>query len=296
MKDNPRIYIGTLYSGENEYDEMLKSLKNQNHTNWTHEVFKNLPNKEAHDKLYSRIMELKNEYDLFIKLDADMVFDTNEALDIIINYFKNSSKLDHLILRIKDWFTDKNIIGLHTFTNNARWKKSNEMVFVDPNPIVPGLFKIETPKVNIINHSPNPSDFQAFHFGIHRSIKAIQKNKLFNFNWTFAKGQRNTIKHVYSTYQKTNDKRLLLAIAGAKHLYEGKFEDSQYNYKNKDLKKFFDDNKKNILTKENELIEFMEKDFDKLFLKKTLLKFIISVPKNVPRILKNRIYSLFKKD
>ena len=46
MENNTRIYIGTLYSGENELEESIESVKRQNYTNWTHELFKYLPNKE----------------------------------------------------------------------------------------------------------------------------------------------------------------------------------------------------------------------------------------------------------
>lgn len=76
----PRVLIGTLYTDENEYPEMLRMLRTQTFTNWEHVVLKDLENKEAHDALYRLFMREKENFDFFLKLDADMVFRSPDSL------------------------------------------------------------------------------------------------------------------------------------------------------------------------------------------------------------------------
>lgn len=51
-----RLFVGTLYTIENEFDECVASIALQSYRNFQHFVFRNLPNKEAHDALYSAFM------------------------------------------------------------------------------------------------------------------------------------------------------------------------------------------------------------------------------------------------
>ena len=67
-----KILIGILHCIENEYELCIQSLQEQSVKNWNHFVIRDLPNAEAHNALYSRFMEGSKEYDLFLKLDADM--------------------------------------------------------------------------------------------------------------------------------------------------------------------------------------------------------------------------------
>lgn len=281
MSNRPRIFIGTLFSGENEFEEGVESLKNQNYTNWIHEVYKHLPNKKAHNTLYERFMELQDQYDLFIKMDGDMVFKSNEVLNIIVNHFENNPDLDQLTTKIQDWFTDTRINGMHSFSNRVLWKKNNEKLFVDPKPEFSGIHMIINPEEDIIIHSPNPSDFQAFHFGFHRTIKALQRNNFTNFKWVFARQMRKFLKNLYKNYKRTGEERLIYSLAGCKYIFDDVFEDRHYDYTNNYLKDFFDENREKILSEKNDIIKFMEKDFDRLYLKKTFVKFIASSPKEI---------------
>ena len=72
MASSSRVFIGTLYSGESEFDECKRLVELQKHPNITHESIENLPNREAHEALYARFMALSHDFDYFIKLDADM--------------------------------------------------------------------------------------------------------------------------------------------------------------------------------------------------------------------------------
>ncbi len=215
MKKKPRILIGTLYSRENEYDESKRSLIDQTYSDWRRVVFAHLPNKLAHDYLYKTFMEKGSEFDLFVKLDADTVFRNKSSLNEIVDFFLMREGLDHAVFGLWDWFSDSMIMGLHAFSNRVKWKIGKENLFVDLFPEIPG-YRIETKDfpspVGI--HSPNPSAFQAFHFGVHRALKVLQLEQQ-----TFDLGQSNfqwsILKKTFRNFAEKMDKRLGFACLGA---------------------------------------------------------------------------------
>ena len=68
-----KVYVGVLYSGENEYGECLETIKAQTYSNFDLSVYEHLPKLEAHKALYHAFLDQKNVYDFLIKIDADMV-------------------------------------------------------------------------------------------------------------------------------------------------------------------------------------------------------------------------------
>lgn len=237
--NNARILIGTLYSGENEFDECIESVKNQTYNNVEHIFFKYLPNKEAHDTLYKTFMERADEFDYFIKLDADMVFNTDKALEIILDYFSNDPEIDHLVTVVDDRYSDTLIQGLHAFSKRARWEQNNENLFVDHNPVIPGKKKVlrEFP-APLVKHCPNPSNFQAYHFGVHRVLKAFQPGRA-DFNGSQSQSQWKLIRNVYDHFLDTRDIRLGFCILGANHVIDGKVAHDDYSNCKTNLSEFF---------------------------------------------------------
>ena len=160
--ERPRTLVSTLYCGENEFEALKESLQAQTYSHWEHVVYKNLPNKEAHDRLYRTFMEQQDDFDLFLKLDADMVFRSSEGLRRIVDLFQETDQLDHLTLAVRDWYSDSLIEGLHTFSDRARWETGEESRFVDPSPIIPGQHqKLWSNPAPVVDHSPDPSPRQA---------------------------------------------------------------------------------------------------------------------------------------
>ena len=230
MKENPKILIGTLYSGENELEECINSVKAQKYKRWEHKIIKNLPNKLAHETLYNMFMENGNEYDLFVKLDADMVFKSNDSLNLIVRLFLENDKLDHAVIAVIDWYSDSLITGLHTFSNRVKWYTSNEQLFVDETPIYTGNFRLYWgDPAPIAQHSPNPSFKQAFQFGIHRGLKAMQYGRK-KFNRTRSKEQRDLINKIWNNFVKYKDIRYGLVILGVDKVIKNKrkFKESEY--------------------------------------------------------------------
>lgn len=217
----PRILILTLYYGENEYNACKESVLQQSYTNWEHQTFEYLPNKIAHDELYNTIMNQADEYDLFLKLDADMVLANEHTLLDIVNKFRNNASLDHCIIPVDDLMTGSKILGAHAFSNKVYWKKNTDRLFVDPRPDYKGSFCVVDKSTGAwISHMSNPSEFQAFRFGVHRSIKATQ----FFTPWSQKRcldslSQWKNLRNVLHEYNKKRQRIHALAMLGANDVF-----------------------------------------------------------------------------
>lgn len=240
IKYNPKILILTLNSGENEYEDSLVILRKQSYKNWEHVVFSNLPNKIAHEKLYSYIMDHSNDYDLFVKLDADMMLWDENSLENIVRYFEKNPNVDQANFSVWDVISNQKIIGLIVFTRNARWEKTNEMLFVDHTPKIPGkrlLIWGNPSPVAYHCHNPHPS--QAFHFGAHRAMKAIQKDRE-KKNTIQSVIQWNFLWRAWRFYKRDRNAPRAYFILGAYHVWNGDLGYTSNNYSDSTLKEVFE--------------------------------------------------------
>ena len=90
----------------------MASIKNQSHSSVDQVVFRDLPNKEAHDTLYKHIMDNSHKYDVVMKLDADMVLNRTSALTDALQLFQRDPELDHALLAVHDWYTQAPMWGV----------------------------------------------------------------------------------------------------------------------------------------------------------------------------------------
>lgn len=217
MTARPSVLVLTLYSGEAEYDQCRESLENQTYSHWEHRAFENLPDAEAHNRLYRTIMEQAPQYDLFLKLDADMVLADREVLSDLVGVFERWPDLDHLVVAVSDWMTDSFIIGVHLFSNRVSWKRHDDELYVDPDPVFPGLkFMVTEPPRDLVFHSNDPSPFQAFHFGAHRGLQAAQTYRsLRDIRPHDARLQWRYLGRVWRHFERSRDRRLGLALLAA---------------------------------------------------------------------------------
>jgi hypothetical protein len=231
-----RILVGTLYSAENEFEHSKRSLQRQTHTDWEQVVFKHLPNKEAHDRLYRTFMERADDFDLFLKLDADMVFRSERSLQTLVELFESYSELDHALLAVRDWASDSLIMGLHAYSSRAVWTTSGEELFVDHSPSVPGKrLSTKGPPAPLVDHSPDPSPFQAFRFGVHRALKVVQRDRS-TLSLFRSRMQWNLLNHVRRRFSETGHRRLCLIVAGAEEVFAGRVTRSEYDDAGDDLR------------------------------------------------------------
>lgn len=237
----PEVLVLTLHSGENEFEESTLSLEGQLYKHWTHKVFSGLGNVESHRALYSEIMAHSGRYHIFVKLDADMVFADENVLTEIVKQFNADPQLDHFIVACDDWMTGKQIIGVHAFSNRVTWDQSAEGLFVDPSPRRPGKrIIIEKPEKAYFRHSPNPSPFQAFHFGAHRALKLTQRYRCYEDKRSDAMStQWDVFFNVWTRFVETGDIRLGLALVACHLVISGEIGEGVHDYRDSELSEAF---------------------------------------------------------
>lgn len=218
-----RILVGTLRTDEPQFESLRASLERQTRVRWAQFVIDGLPNREAHETLYRSFMERADDFDVLVKLDADMVLIADDALARILELHRASPELDHLVLAVGDWASGTLIKGLHTFSPRARWELPlREEMFVDPPPEVPGRSLYVTgPPAPLALHAPDPSPAQALRLGIHRGLKAVQPGREEPFEALLAGIHWRYLGRVWRRFVETGDARRGLVVAGADAVWRG---------------------------------------------------------------------------
>ena len=170
----PRIFVGTMYSGEAEFDLCCEAVANQSGVQVTHHVISHMPEMEAHNELWVSWEKVKSEYDLFAKIDADTVLISEYALQSVWNLFSQNSRVTGAQILLHDYFTDKLIAGLNFFSPKVEFSYSTNRLLpdrVDKNHDII-LKGDEVSHLSPIGwHCKAPNSKQAFHFGLHRALK-----------------------------------------------------------------------------------------------------------------------------
>lgn len=198
---SPRIFVGTLTSGEAEFEECCKAITNQTGVHVTHHIIQNLPEFEAHNALWTAWNDNKPNHDLFVKIDADTVLNRNTVLLEIFDLFKNEDVTGAQI-PLHDYFTDAPINGLNCFSPRVEFRPSKRKLFADHADF--GHRKVlKGDAVSHLSpigwHGKNPSPTQSFHFGLHRTLK----------------GQKDVLKKLANAWHKHKDSSREWALAGA---------------------------------------------------------------------------------
>lgn len=222
LNQSPRLFIGTLYSKENEYEACVQSIKSQTYQKFDHFVFADLPNKEAHVALFTAFLAKKDQYDLLIKVDADMVINDPALFENIVLTMQKHPEKDILSIAVHDFFSDQLIFGLNTYRNTVNWDFSRENLFVDiPLPPCNYLFD-DHELAPAAGHCADPSPYQAFHYGVHRGLKMVQPEQE-SIRESSRRSKWTGMERTWNHYQRTSDRRLALACLGAELAYAGVF-------------------------------------------------------------------------
>lgn len=210
-----KVLVGILYSGEPQFAKCIDSVKAQEEVEFDYFIIENLPKNEAHDKLYNTFMSKAVEFDIFVKLDADMIIQAKDFFKFIIGIYLNNQFLDWLHIYIYDYITDKLISGLNVYSSNVKWNMNKDNIFTDRGHVVGSIRNkkiLKNPAQQWVIHCPDASKEQAFNFGLHRAVKAYQ----FDNNTEI---KRNTdhgvvLSKLYYNYLRKRNKIRLYAIYG----------------------------------------------------------------------------------
>ena len=199
-----KILIGILSCIENELKECLASLDNQTFQNWSSFLIQNKPNLEAHQELYETFKSGAANYDLFLKLDADMVIQSPDFLQRISDHFTSNPDLDELQIPVYDHFTQREVFGQITYRNTVRWNtKDQNKLFTDYGAQSNKKVKNTTDFKGDVHHCSNPSDYQSWHFGLHKAVKFTQLDfSAKSYNYSAGLVHWDNLMHVFAAMQK----------------------------------------------------------------------------------------------
>ncbi len=237
-----RILVGMLAAGENERDQAIAALRAQTHKDYELFVIENRPNKEAHEALYSRFMSSADQFDIFFKLDADMVLVRSTALEEVADFFAGSPEVELILFELIDWYSDSLIPGLVITRSTARWPAHPDQLMVDSFVKITGKnVHVSDRQAALAIHSPDPSPLQAFRFGVHRAMKAIQDDRepakkmleKANIHW-------DILRRTWSNFRVKGDRRRGLAIAGAELVMNRGSRALGSNYMDKTVADFYE--------------------------------------------------------
>jgi hypothetical protein len=229
----PRILVGTLACGEHELERSLASLASQRYERVEQRILRDLPNREAHRRLYATFEECAADFDLFLKLDADMVFRGPDALARVAELFRERPDIDHAELAVHDWFSDGLILGQHVYRSGVTWPGASEDLFVDVHARYGGArLELWEDPAPLVDHSPDPAPYQAFVFGVHRALKARQPGRRgAEFHPGRSWSQFRLLARVYDHYVRSGDSRLALALLGAEAVLNGHIDTARLETK-----------------------------------------------------------------
>ncbi len=225
-----RLCVGTLRTIENEFDACRAAVAGQTLPPVEHFVVQDLPNLEAHRTLYRGFMQRASSCDLFLKIDADMVVTDPRFFENVADRFAAQPNVRAMLIVVHDYFSDRLIDAMHIYRSDTVWPLDDaQNVFVDPCP-VPAEYVIHDTGdlAPAALHSPDPSPFQAFHFGVHKGVKvcAARQQNLRCAGLVHCENLEYTWRH----FLRNGDHRLGLACLGGELALRGWFEPEHVDY------------------------------------------------------------------
>jgi hypothetical protein len=231
----PRVLAGVMHCIEAEFGECLRSIEGQRGCRVEVFVVENLPNKAAHDALYRQFMQRAGETDFFVKVDADMVLESEHVLAAMAGGLRAAPEAQMATILVQDFFTDVLANGMHMFRNTVTWQPRDDEVFVDRCAVPPEQALRLTALDGRASHCKSPSPFQCFHFGVHKGVKflagiAQEYEAQMRAHW------RN-IERMHGHFRQTSDPRVGLACLGTEFALAGRFGPPELDYNNPVLKR-----------------------------------------------------------
>lgn len=171
-----KMLILTLSTGEAALPALREQIRRQTFQA-DHHVIEGLPNREAHEALHDVVMRRAGEYDLFFKIDADMTFRRDTALQDVVAGIARYPDVRHFLFPLQDFFTAQEIRGASLYRSGVRWAPILDGLFVDPAPIDAKASWCGGSATPFLNHGEIASDFESFSFGVHKMIKVLQRDR-----------------------------------------------------------------------------------------------------------------------
>jgi len=196
---------------------LTEQLASQSFQDFEHQVIRGLPNQAAHNRLYRTIMDRASQFELFLKLDADMTLRSQTSLGDAVRAIEAYPDVRHFAFKVWDFFTDEQTLGVHLFRSGVSWGTIRDDLFVDPDPPnVKQLLWDGTP-APFVNHGEVVSDFECFAYGVHKFLKVAQRGRsAASLSYKTHKYFRHmrSCARIRDLYRETHARRHQIALAG----------------------------------------------------------------------------------
>lgn len=207
-----------MYCGEGDTEDCIEAINAQTGVTIEHVLIGNLPEKEAHNQLWTAWRDRQGEFDMFVKVDADTVMATQKTILHLWNEFEANPRVTSVQAPLHDYMTDSFINGLNAFHPKVVFRDTKDDLYCDrvdvnhdiqlhaedlPSHLKPAGY-----------HCHRATELQAFHYGVHRMLK----------------NQGSIIRLVGAAWKKKPTDRVRgMALIGARMAARFK-SGSQFNY------------------------------------------------------------------
>lgn len=173
-----RALVGILHVGEPSLVQAIASVKSQERVTSTVHLIGHRPKWDAHRELFNHFSTEGRDYELLVKLDADMELLHPRLLAASGDILARHRRVDHIVFGVDDWLSGERIMGMSIWRGGVWWKAPPPDLFTDLAPSsARNRLKLIDLGRPLVAHAQSPSASQAFRYGAHRALKAAQTGK-----------------------------------------------------------------------------------------------------------------------
>jgi hypothetical protein len=167
------VLAGVLHVGEPSLPSTLAALRAQVDIDLELLLIGHEPKQQAHQRLYESFSALTEQFDVLVKVDADMQIVEPALLRTIGWMFRRHRHLDRIQLGVDDWFSGARIPGMHAWRSGTTWTTAAPELFTDAvSNTAKGKLTVMDAGRTLVLHGAAPDDAQALRYGAHRALKA----------------------------------------------------------------------------------------------------------------------------
>lgn len=233
MPEQPRVFVGTMFTQEGDFQKAAAQIQAQEGVIVRHFIVADLKEKEAHNALWHAWKEARDDQDLFVKIDADTVLASPQTLAQICALFAADPRVTGLQAPLHDYMTNSLINGLNAFSPKVIFNDTQDELYCDRavdtgHNVVLRERDLPAELIPAGYHCHHANEMQGFHYGVHRMMK----------------GQKSIIHQVTVSWDRDRDRIRGFALIGA--LMAGRFfKDRRFNYSDVEFIAAFEEAVKN---------------------------------------------------
>lgn len=174
-KGEASVLIGVLSAGEPSLPRAMQSIESQDRVACEILHIRGLPSREAHSQLFSSFSSRTSNFDILVKVDADMELLHQGLICALAKTYSRFPSVDQIEVGVDDWLSGEKIWGLNSWRGGTRWKSSSPSTFNDraQSTARKGIAVLDC-GVPVVLHAAQPTENQCLRYGVRRALKAAE--------------------------------------------------------------------------------------------------------------------------